>query len=217
MPRPTYRRKFKRPYAKRRPAGRSLAVKAYRMARRASHRELKNVDSSYGATNITNSPANAIMKYLSPVAQGTASDERIGRSIRARSINLKFQLQYSAGGNSLQTVCWMLYLHHDTDGAPPSTSEMFADTSQQFPLFNKDNPKYGRVLQSGQTHLDAYHAVRQVKVFKRLSYVATNDGATDAIADTTRNSLYLVVWGDQAAANYPVMNHADFRFTYTDA
>jgi len=217
MPRPSYNRKFKRPYRKRRVAGRSLALKAYKMARSVSHRELKNVDSSYGATNLTNSPANAVMKYLAPVAQGTASDERIGRAIRARSINLKFQLQYSAGGNSLQTVTWMLYLHHDTDGAPPSTSQMFTDTAQQFPLFNKDNPKYGRVLKSGICHLDAYHAVRQVSVFKRLAYIATCDGVTDGIADTTRNSLYLVLWGDQAAANYPVMNHADFRFTYTDA
>jgi len=117
----------------------------------------------------------------------------------------------------LQTVGWMLYLHHDTDGAPPGSSEIFSDDSQIFPLFNKDNPKYGRVLKSGFCHLDAYHLVRDVKVFKRLSYIATCDGATDGIADTTRNSLYLILWSDQVAANYPIMNHADFRFTFTDA
>lgn len=185
---------------------------------RRPHRELKYVDDNLGGANIAipDTPANAAMRFLNPVAQGTGEDQRIGRSITAQSINLKFFIQFSAGGNAFQKVHWMLYLHHDVQGAPPSTASMFAVDTVFNPLPNLDQPKYGRILKSGTATLDVYHGQRTINVYKRLYFRSTWHDDTDGIADMSRNSLYLILWGDQTAANYPVMTQGNSRFKYYD-
>lgn len=217
MPRP-YTRKFTRkprPF-RTRPKRRSYVRRYPRPAPR--YQELKYVDNDMGgaAVQIPNTPAAAFTRFLNGVAQGTGDGERIGRAFNASSIQLKFFLQYSAGGNSLQHVHWMLYLHHDPQGAPPETAKMFIDDAKFQPLANLEYPKYGRILKSGTVSLDAYHPDRAVRIFKRLKFRTTWSDTTDAIADCSKNSLYLLVWGDQAAANFPVLTQAAARFKYSD-
>lgn len=205
--------------------GRKYTRKSYRKPktyrRRRTYRprgELKYVDNDLGgnAINITYLPTAAQMRFLNPVAQGTGEGERIGRTISAESVNLKFFVQFSAGGNAFQKVKWMLYLHHDTLGAPPVPATMFVSDTAFNPLPNLDHPKYGRMLKSGSVILDAYHAQREVNVYKKLKFRTTWKGDTDAIADTSRNSLYLIFWSDQNAANYPVLTQGNCRFKYRD-
>lgn len=222
MPLPVYR-KYRKPYRARRYrksrySRAPLAVKAYRMARSVKlSKELKHVDVNFGETFATHLPAAATMRFLNPIAQGTGEDQRIGRQIVAHSLQLKFTPQFSAGGNAYQKVKYMIYLHRETGGAPPDLSKVFTATNTFQTLPNLDYPKYGRILKSGMCCLDQYHGQRDIKIYLKLRFRSTWSDDTDAIADMSRNSLYFIVWSDQASANYPAITNALCRFKYSDS
>lgn len=180
--------------------------------------EFKNVQVDIADnTSIPYTLANATYALLNPVAIGDADNQRNGKSIRAKSLDLNFAIQWKSSGNAHQTVRYAIILQKDADGGLPDRDKIWQDTSIFNTFRNSEYPYECTFLYNSKSILlDEYHAVKYCKHHIPLNFKQIFRGDGSAYTDISRCSLWIYLWSDQSTDNYPYINHFQSLFKYID-
>lgn len=209
----TYRKRKVGPWGKRaRIYGRagSQLVKDVMLLKSVINTEYKRVDTTYNAV----ASATPVITLLNGSIQGTDFDERVGRTIRFKSFDIKGFL--TPGSTSGNFRAWLVI-----DNTPNSTLPVIGDIIEQtagpgdysIGHRNLNNRKRFGILKewcipfgggnayAGMTNycLDYY-----MKLDFKTEYDASNAGD---ISDIKSNSLYFVHTSDQPAVSGPLLKY----------
>lgn len=166
--------------------------------------EFKTID-LIGETSSCNTTGEFTL--LNALARGTDYDERVGRQVTVKSIQIKGVIQATpeTGTDQLQRV--MIFVDNDTDGAPPTGADLiqgfnnaFEDVYNPRNLNNRDRFRvlYDRTFVMNKDTKDP--CKRIFKYYKRLNQaVLFNAGNAGTEADIQKGAIWIFTYGTNAA------------------
>lgn len=191
---------------------------------KSSKHEIKSVDVPASNTAISTTASFAL---LNGMVQGTTQWNRIGRRVQMKSIAIRGRIYYNQAGGApgADYLRVMLIYDRQPNGAAPAIGDIIAATDQAgtttttcFDGLNMSNADRFKVLREYVLHIPSPAAIAgganqalQVegaeklgfKWFVKLGGLETHfkTGNAGTIADISTGSLYLVTFGQQAAAD----------------
>jgi len=177
---------------------------AYRRSNPNNRRgELKFYDVSisepFDATmGIPNTPTSLVVA----LAQGTGESERIGRSIRVKSIQIKGRLisdPTTTTSYSCDAYMWLV-LDTQANGANPAVTDVFTSATASSALVNLDNSQRFRILKKWHWNFGvtagvaaAYSArSHSVDYYKKCDIPIEYSSTTGALTEIRSNNLFLI-------------------------
>jgi len=170
--------------------------------------ESKWYDTSLAGTSISST---ALITPLDGIAQGVTQSTRVGDSIKASSLFIRYSLSRVAG-DSFCRIIHFIWKSNDV----PTVAQVLQTASYISPL-NRDFGFNIRVLQDRLYTLASGESALQVeKIAKKLWY--TNRYDSDAVTTTSMNGLYSLMISDKVAAGglEPVITYYA-RLSYKDS
>lgn len=181
--------------------------------------EFKYNDFISGA-NVSNTTA----KYhlLNGISRGTDSTNRIGRSIKVKSIEINMYMYASTSATTEMFARFILILDKEPNGLAPSFGDILQSTSSPTNLIsprNLDNRKRFIILkdQLRKFSSSGNNDAQGFEFYKKMDFhTIYNAGDTGTISDIDSNSLYLCVVGsDPSSTHSPIYNFYS-RIRYLD-
>ncbi len=201
---------------------RKIATKALEMAKEnRSISEVRQRDNA--AATLTAGTAWTFI-YLSGVAQGDDFNERIGRKIKAISIQLLMQLIGNTSAVLSQRMRFVLFWDKENQQADPTALEVFtADDIETFPNATPNLKKrfkilwdhtfvLGNLVGNGTSTLQ--RTEKTIKKFLRLSRTLTYATTGATVVGAAQNALFLAHVSDDGV-NSPTAP-IRVRFSYRD-
>lgn len=225
-----YVKKFvpKRIYKKAIPTTRVVAMRPGGYTANFRQTELLSKDIDAGAAAFA-FPANANFSLLNGTAQGDGVDERQGRQINLKSIQIKGTIQPYHGATvpvkENVKARMVVVLDKQANGVAPTWNAVFkSNTSQSLP--NLDNRYrfsilYDRTFPISYVQNSAGQITAStprdwnVNFYKKLNMKTTYKGTDASIASVATNALYLVLVVDDPTISVPECTVAR-RIRYTD-
>ncbi len=191
--------------------------------------ELKNFDHNI----VTNAGAGGgttdIEPTLCDIPEGTGENERVGRRVLVKSIQLKGSVGADAIPDDASVpIRWGLYLDRQTNGAAATFADLFTVVSgiEYGAMRNLDNSGRFHIICDRQLTVGRGFSTASkqdyvpVNVYFRLNHVLEFSGGTGAISELTTNNFGLyIVQGDSvgsATASTNVRFRGTSRIRYQD-
>ncbi len=192
-----YKKRYKR---KKRSNYMNTAHKALKIAlatKKLLNVEYKHLDTTATATLGTTMAINA----LCIPQQGDSNSERIGNSIRMKSLLARFHIGINASATASH-VRVLIVLDKQCNGSVVTAAEILEDTSATVSIVSPyaiDYTKRFRVLYDRVFRLNQADQ-REIykKVFMKLNYHQQFDASTGGVADLTNKCLYLLRLSDES-------------------
>lgn len=191
----------------------------------AINTEEKFLDVPAGGTATASVP---IINCLNSCSQGITESTRIGNSILARNLNIRFSLNQvwaTADSAIAPRIRITLFSDKSQGGTPPTIAQVYQSSSSNISAFNKNysdrfviikdkvicppvNYGGGIPVTGG-----AYQMV--FKFFKKLDFHIRFLGTDNQAASNGQNSIYLIVWtnSDDASAITTLTYYSRLNFT----
>lgn len=207
-------RKSKRRYKKR---TKSSLTKRVNALSRAVKGEWK-INDTNNLTTYASAPALGGAYSAVRIAQGNGHFERIGDTIKLRSILIRGELQSATAG----VVRMMLVIHKQPDGAALSVQSMFEQPAAGEMIYSprsNANVKHYTVLMDRWYHTmaraDLDYSAKPFKIFKKFKNPITvkYKGVGSSVSDVSANHVYFVVIGDALTPRVDFKYHMRSRFT----
>lgn len=181
------------------------ALGAAKLALSLINPEFKMIDVDATATPSTT----ASLVLLNGCVQGSDFDERIGRSIKMKSIQFDMIISKNASATVQQYVRVMLVLDKDPKATAPTFQEIVQLTTS--PIVSPRNLTYRKrivILKDFVVCLGINSSDAQKRSYYRKldSHTIYNSSNVGTIADIAENSLYLVLVSD-ATTNLPSVTY----------
>lgn len=149
---------------------------------------------------------NPVITCLNQVARGDDYNERVGRSIKNVSVQLKMDAFHNTTDSATFTIIrWILLIDKEANGAVPSTTDLLTaeDTTS---MRNLTNRRRFIILKDARIMLDNNRESRSVKYFKRLNLKTIfNAGDAGTVADIDSGSLILMFITNAASDKKPLI------------
>lgn len=171
--------------------------------------EFKTLDTTQSPTTLFTTGS---LFLHSALTKGDNINERSGRMVRWKSI----QLAGSVTRNSLSTiqnrVHLALVIDTQPNGSPPTYTEIYS-TSTPDSFRNLDGRKRFVILKTWDMVLDADRPERFFKCYKKLDMKTVyNSGDSGTISDIESNALFFVALSDTAVSAPSLVYNARARF-----
>lgn len=187
------------------------ALKIAKGVRSLINVEFKTVDSTISAANILTT---GVCYCWSAMAEGTGDDERTGTSIKAKSLLLRFKLNFNSSGNPAQCIRCIMFIDQVCHGAAATTTEVLEASDIYSPL-NLEYTKRFRVLKDQTFTLRGELDAVFRKWFFKFGHETKFIGNTANPADYGDGQIYLLILTDEPSINYPTVTMKG-RFRYVD-
>lgn len=192
------------------------AMTAFKLAKWAAsmiNAEYKILD-SINAGNVTDS---ASIACYNPLSQGTSATTRNGNTVKFTSVYAKGSITWNptAGATSVQNVRAVWLIDKAPNGQLPAWTDVFSTTdvySLRTPYIDKDR---FIILKDQRFMVNAQRPQLKYSFYSPKNFHTTYLSNLGTIADIQKNSLILLLLGDQATANYPGINWT-VRIKYVD-
>lgn len=185
--------------------------------------EKKYVDNIVAASPTDGVPTATL---LNGIAQGDGPDQRNGRQITMKSIQLRLMISPTDGGTAIAgNVRIVLLLDRQPNSAAPTISDVFTGTNAMT-LTNLDNRQRFQILGDmvydvgGQINLTAAPVAgggfpaRNCVYYRKYGHTVTYNGTTNAIGSIASNSIYLIcLSANSPSTGFQVQGYARVRFT----
>lgn len=181
----------------------------------AINTEAKFIDTA-ASSNIT--LAAPSIAPLCAMAQGLTESTRIGNSLLAKDLAIKFRFNTSSSGilNQCRVVIFVDKLQ---GGTAPTLAQIVQDTSSILSPFNKNYTDRFTIIKDqiwdlNQSYL-AQPIIRTSKFYKKLDFHVRYLGTTSAAASLGPNQIYIMMWTTDAGvsatsgAYYARLNYTD--------
>lgn len=133
---------------------------------------------------------------LTSLIQGTDYNQRIGRSIRLKSVQYQGNIGMNASATStLYRI--VIFVDNDNTGTPPASTDIGIGTVNDIRSSNPNAMKRFTILQDRLIRMATGNVLNfPLKGFRRLNHSVKYDGT--AAIDTSQGSLWLLTVSDQA-------------------
>lgn len=189
----------------------------------------RSAETKYIDTNITDD-INDVGQFLclNSCARGDDNDEREGRRITMRSLQVNFQLRTVADESLVNACRFMIVLDKEGQGTIPTVGDIISSTTlQEFP--NTNNLRRFSILYdkhitigTAATDTDAREDTKKQWSIKRKlggqsgMRVDFNAGDAGTHTDIEKGSLWLLYFSDQADSTNEAHIEVYTRVTFTD-
>lgn len=172
--------------------------------------ETKRIDSTY-AIAITNA---STLTLLNGIAQGDEYNQRNGRKIQMSSIEWRGFVSNPRA--TPHEVRLMLVYDKATNGAVFADTDLLDAGNLYNCFYNKDNQGRFKILADKRMILQiaSDSQAKPFSIRKKVNLPVMYDGTTNAIADITQGSLYMLCVSSDAAGGLAITS--DWRISYTD-
>jgi len=206
-------------------AARSARIAAYREAPFLSNLAVRGLNLQPGEFKSVD--ANAVLDVntagavflLNGIARGDDIDERIGRQVTLKSIQMRAQTYGTAGTGVDQTHRVMIVYDRQTNAAALTVADVL-QTVAWLSHRNLENRKRFRVLYDKCVNINATGepgTSRVLEFYRHLNHPEEfNNGDAGTVADIQSGSLYLVVIGSEAAGATAGSINVYTRVRYVD-
>ncbi|AUM61657.1 capsid [uncultured virus] len=211
-------------------AGRAVVAAAARMAPAANVAvrglqlgmgELKAVDTALAATAID---AASGVQLINGIGRGDDINQRNGREIVMKSIEVKFTLQVTPGTGTAQVHRVVLVYDRQTNGTALTWADVYGAGPTILSVRNLENRKRFKVLMDRTFNMGAAvvqtvggHNFITDSFYRKMNHPVTfNAGNAGTVADITTGSLYLMFIGSNAAGATAGSIVAQARVRYED-
>lgn len=158
--------------------------------------EYKNVDNSATAQSPTTTP---IFMLLNGVATGTDSTDRTGDSVKF--VSILFRVRMILNINTNQTIIRLMIVRDKQPNTAIFTqADLLASTTAILSPINLANGKRFKVMIDRTVKLDTNNEEKSMNIFKKMKLHTRYGTNTNGIASINTNSIYFIIWSDQAAA-----------------
>lgn len=199
-------------------AYRRTPYRSYQVTRgypRGTQGEFKSVDT----TIAVNSDTTGAIVLLNGIARGDDINERTGRQVTLRSVQLSLTFGVVSGTGIDQYQRYMVVLDHQPNGAALAITDVLDGVTVTHQR-NLNNRKRFTVLMDKHYSLNASAesgSRRVSQMYRRLNTVVDfNGGDAGTIADITTNSVYFISIGSVAAGATAGSVIGTARIRYTD-
>lgn len=179
-------------------AARAAVVALARAPRNLSDGELKAVDVSIAASPCDTTGG---VTLLNGLARGDDINQRNGREVLLKSIEIRLRNLVTAGTGTEQTHRVCIVYDRQSNGAAPTIADILSAPNVLYPR-NLENRRRFKILYDRAFTLNATGepgGERFHKFYRRLAHPVTfNTGNAGTIADITMGSLYLITMGTNA-------------------
>lgn len=159
------------------------------------------------------------LALLNGLAQGTDNDQRIGRSIRMKSVQLLLtNTQNASATNSL--LRYILFIDKQPTGVAPTVAELISTPgggSAYYGMRNLDNKKRFVILKDQWVTMNSgtNNEIGVFEYYKKLDMHTVYDSSNaGTIADISSNALYLLALSNEVAN--PVSVTGSWRVRFLD-
>lgn len=178
--------------------------------------EFKVVD-AYSTITADTSTSVALLNGIAP---GTGLDQRVGRQVTMRSVQLKYAVNPTTSTNIADQIVRVVLVH---DKQPNGTACAATDVLQYATVFaprNVDNRRRFTILYDRTHYINSYgetgSGTNIQQYYHRLRHpVIFNSGSAGTVADIVTGSMYLIVLGTYSpgASASNVSYYSRIRFT----
>lgn len=177
--------------------------------------EFKSVD-----TNVnTAADTTGGVTLLNGMARGDDINQRQGRQVTLRSIELRLLSRVAPGTGIDQRHRILIVYDRQTNGAAPAITDILSSANVLYPR-NLENRQRFRILFDRLHTLNASGEPGSGRIFKwyrRLNHPVTfNAGAAGTVADIQTGSLYAIVFGTEAPGGTAGIVSGIVRVRYSD-
>jgi len=177
--------------------------------------EFKSIDVSTAlAINTTSA-----MLLLNGIERGDDINQRNGREVTMKSIQLKMATTVTAGDGTDQIHRVLVVYDRQTNGAPLTTAQVL-QTTDCFSPRNLENRKRFKILFDRTYNLNASGepgSKHVLRFYRRLLHPITfNGGDAGNVADIITGSLYMIVVGSNVAGVTAGSSTGTCRIRYQD-
>lgn len=181
--------------------------------------ELKSCDTTLSqASNRCDTTGDVTL--VSGIARGDDINERTGRKVLLKSIELHLYAKVTAGTGVDQTQRFMVVYDRQTNATALTITDVLVSVSTMA-LQNLDNRNRFRILYDQVFHLNATAESDSAKTLvmrKALNLPMTfNSGDAGTVADITTGSVYFLCMGSEARGNTAGDMQGRVRLRYSDA
>lgn len=168
-----------------------------------------------------NADQNISTTLLNGLVPGNSASQRTGNKVDIKSIQGLFYHVVVNGTGTDQSHRRLIVLDRQANGVAPTLAQVLT-TADCFGLRNLENRKRFKILSDKQIILDASGESGSKKYqklyikFRRPITVEFNNGVAGTIADIVSNSLYLFVYGTNAAGATAGQCLGAVRIRYVD-
>ncbi len=163
-----------------------------------------------GSTTATNTQATGSFNL---VAQGTAENERIGRTILVEKLYIKGRFESTAGGaSSADTVRLVIYIDHQTNGVATPSADLFETNNSVYTFQNLANSGRFTILKDlffsmndyvNDTDINSFSSSQvPFKFSKRLNCKIQFNSTTGAIAEIESNNIHAMMINQNANVKF---------------
>ncbi len=152
---------------------------------------------------------------LSQMDAGTSNNQRIGRQVKAKSVQIRLALRHNASGNLSQTVRVMVVRAKVCDGVHPTIGDILLDTTNVRSFRKVSESLDASVLADRSVTFDAERPSKEVNIYLKLNSLVKYLGADASQAHDGHGTLLLYLFSDQATDNFPTYS-IQSRFRYVD-
>lgn len=180
--------------------------------------EWKNVDTTFTDVALNATDGFSVPRLISGVAQGVATNERVGRKIVFKSLHLRFHLGTAVGTNQFFCPIRICVIYdRQTNGVAPVLANIFAGAGGRFddPLNLANSDRFVVITdqiyeaQAGGTNSSTWG-----KMYKKFALESVYGGTGATTADINTGGFYIMLATTGGAAA-PTIN-MNVRLRYTD-
>jgi len=192
----------------------SNAAKMSRMARDlAMLKFMINVEKKYSDITFSNTVSNTLNpQTLNALSQGTSATTRNGQSVKFTSLFMRAYMTMNASATTTQ-IRFLIFRDRQPNAAGPGTTTILADNTNILSALQIGNSRRFKILADRIFRLDTNKLNHEFKFFRKLNfhteYNTTNGGT---VADITTNSLYIIMFSDQATNTPTISFYSRVRF-----
>ncbi len=205
---------FRRKRVFRKRKTKSVAQQALTMAKslkKLINVEFKHVDAEGESLNIIPS---GTFKFLNPLIKGLNNTNRVGNTVRFKSLDINMQFNVNTEGAELQDVRWTILKYHKPNNAGlPSLTDVY-DGPDSLQMLNIDNVSNWSIVRTGTMVLNAQLLVKQVHLKIPLNDVTYYSGNAGTDTDIEKN-LFFALFSTKVTTFQPTL-HVVSRMRYID-
>lgn len=192
----------------------SLAMKALKVAHNV--RQLINVEFKSNRTSGTVTPSTtADVRVLCTPAQGTDDNNRVGNSIKLKSMFMRASLMENGSATYPTATRNIILIDRQPNGALPAASDILEDSASYLSPLNDDNgSRFLVIFDKCYITNIADGQMRCLKKFKKLNFHMKFSATSGAITSVSTNSLVMLTLSNQST-NTPTFQY-DIKFRYID-
>jgi len=192
----------------------TMVSKIKKVVQSEIHKQVENKQVTLGPIGLNPTSAAIVQYLLNGLSQGTDIINRVGDKARFIGIDMRFTLSPNLAVIQPTRVRVLIYWNAQTNGALAVAGELLQDAGPGTAIFSPLNLKYRQkyIILHDKVYnltyggdLPASRNLYEYRVFKKLTRVASYDGAAAAINQLQKNSLEMMILTD-APANAPSMN-----------